>query len=197
MPERGDLTDVLLRATAGSSADADRLFPLVYEELRSLAGHLLRHERPDHTLQATDLVHEAYTRLVDASRCEWSGRAHFFAVAGRAMRRVLVDHARRRGAGKRGGGRRKLPLERALEVGAKEDGDLVLALAEALERLEAIQPEKARVVEMRFLAGLSEEECAAVLGVSRRTIARHWEYARAWLYRELSHDADPPAGEPA
>ncbi|MFN8176443.1 MAG: ECF-type sigma factor [bacterium] len=196
MPERGDLTDVLLRAAAGSSADADRLFPLVYEELRAIAGSLLRRERPDHTLQATELVHEAYRRLVDSSRCEWNGRAHFFAVAGRAMRRVLVDHARRRGAGKRGGRWQKVPLERALEVGAEDADEITLALGEALERLEAVQPEKARVVEMRFYAGLNEEECAAVLGVSRRTVARHWEYARAWLYRELT-DSQPPSGERA
>jgi len=189
--ERGRVTEVLLRATEGSPGAMEELYPLVYDELRALAGGRLRGERPDHTLQATELVHEVYLRLVDVQRCRWENRAHFFAVAGRAMRRVLVDHARRRGASRRGGGWEKLPLDAALELGSEEADAMMLALGEALGRLEARQPEKARVVEMLFFAGLTQEECAGVLGVSRRTIVRWWEYAQAWLHREMSAGSSP------
>jgi RNA polymerase sigma factor (TIGR02999 family) len=166
------------------------LATLVYTELRDLAGALLRQERPDHTLQVTELVHEAYLRLVDQTRCQWQNRAHFLGVASRAMRRILVDHARRRGAGKRGGGLQKLSLDEELVIGTDDSNALLLSLDLALDKLASQYPEVARAVEVRFFGGLTHDECAYVLGVSPRTAFRHWEFARAWLYREIrTHEA--------
>jgi RNA polymerase sigma factor (TIGR02999 family) len=193
MGDRDQVTEVLLRAADGSPAAVDRLFGLVYGELRKMARAYLRSERDNHTLQATELIHEAYLRMVDQTRCEWRSRAHFLAIAGMAMRRILIDHARRRGRQKRGGQIEKLSLDDALvlDLGSVESDTVLLALDSALNKLERSQPEMARVVEMRFFAGLTHEECAGVLEVSPRTVARQWEYAQAWLYREMTTGPDP------
>jgi RNA polymerase sigma factor (TIGR02999 family) len=190
MPERAHVTEILIQATAGAPGAADQLFALVYDELRRLAGSQLRLERPDHTLQATELVHEAYMRLVDQTRCEWKNRAQFLAVAGQAMRRILVDHARSRGRQRRGGGWQKLPLNDALALGSEEADTVILSLEEALERFQAEDPLRTQVVEMLFFAGLTHAECAQVLGISPRTVARHWDYAQAWLYMRMTGDPD-------
>jgi len=161
-----------------------RLMPLVYNELRRLAQAHLRRERPDHTLQPTALVHEAYLRLVDQSRVEWQGRAHFYGVAAQMMRRVLIDHARARASEKRGGGGRRLSLDEAAEL-PEERADELLALDEALVRLAGVDERKSRVVELRFFGGLSVAETARVLGVHTATVERDWVVAKAWLYREI------------
>jgi RNA polymerase sigma factor (TIGR02999 family) len=190
-PERHDVTEVLLRAADGSAEASDRLYSLLYEELRKMAGRHMRKERQDHTLQPTELVHEAYVRLIDQTRCQWRNRAHFLAVASRAMRRILVDHARGRARAKRGGGWDKRPLEEAMSITSAENPTTILALDKALDRFAQKQPEKARIVEMHFFGGLTHQECADVLGISARTVLRHWEYAQAWLYREMSAGPDP------
>lgn len=184
-------TDLLLRIGAGSPEAVDQLFPLVYDQLQVMARDLLRRERADHTLRTTDLLHEAYLRMVNQTRCAWQSRAHFMAVASRAMRRILVDHARRRGRKRHGGGWSRTALPTEFLIGAPETDDLILSVHEALDRLEERHPEKARLVEMRFFAGLTHDECASVLGISPRTAARHWEYAQAWLYRHIteSHES--------
>ena len=179
------ITDFLLEARAGDREAMDRLFGLVYEELRRIAHHALRHERAGHTLGTTGLVHEAYFKLVDQTRVEWRDRAHFFGVASRAMRQVLVEYARRRGAVKRGGRTRVVALEEGL-VPAEERADALLAVDEALTRLAAHDAELARVVECRFFAGLTEEETAETTGASLRTVQRQWRRAKAWLYQELT-----------
>jgi RNA polymerase sigma factor (TIGR02999 family) len=164
---------------------ASRFLPLVYDKLRELAGHYMRYERRDHTLQPTALVHEAYLRLIDGSLVDFEGKTHFFAVAARQMRRVLVESARARKAAKRGGGARKLTLDDTLAV--TQDGLLdALALDEALERLARESSRQSRVVELRFFGGLSVSETAEVLDVSEGTIKGDWRVARAWLVRELS-----------
>jgi len=176
---------VLLRAWSGGDSKAlDQLTPIVYEELRRLARHYLRGERQDHSLQTTALVHEAYLRLVDHTRMQWQDRAHFFAVSAQVMRRILVDHARRRNV-KRGRGLRRVSIEEAILVGGDRPTDLA-ALDDALTSLAERDPRKAQVVEMRFFGGLSVEESAEVLGVSPVTVMREWRTAKAWLYRELS-----------
>jgi len=175
----------LLRAwSSGDSTALDRLTPIVYDELRRLARYYLRGERQDHSLQTTALVHEAYLRLVDHTRMEWQDRAHFFAVSARVMRRILVDHARRRNV-KRGRGLRRVSLDQATIVGGDRPADLA-ALDDALTSLAERDPRKAQVVEMRFFGGLSVEESAEVLGVSPVTVMREWRTAKAWLYRELA-----------
>lgn len=175
----------LLRAWSGGDSKAlDQLTPIVYDELRRLARHYLRGERQDHSLQTTALVHEAYLRLVDHTRMEWQDRAHFFAVSAQVMRRILVDHARRRNV-KRGRGLRRVSLEAATLIGGDRPTDLV-ALDDALTSLAERDPRKAQVVEMRFFGGLSVEESAEVLGVSSVTVMREWRTAKAWLYRELA-----------
>lgn len=169
----------------GDDRGADALLPLVYDELRRLARHYLSRESPGHTLAPTALVHEAYLRLAEHSRVEWQGRTHFFAVGARMMRRVLVDHARAHGRGKRGAGARPVTL---VDDVAKQEFDLadVLALEEALTRLEALDAREARVVELRVFAGLTIDEIAELLDVSRRTVEGDWSHARAWLAAELS-----------
>jgi RNA polymerase sigma factor (TIGR02999 family) len=179
------ITDFLLEARAGDREAMDRLFALVYEELRRIGHHALRHERTGHTLSTTGLVHEAYFKLVDQTRVEWRDRAHFFGVASRAMRQILVEYARRRGAVKRGGRTRVVALEEGL-VPAEERADALLAVDEALTRLAAHDSELARVVECRFFAGLTEEETAEATGASIRTVQRQWRRAKAWLYQELT-----------
>lgn len=170
----------------------DRLMPLVYEELRVLAASQLRRERGDHTLGATALVHEAFFRLVDQRSVDWQGRAHFFGVAAQAMRRILVDHARRRHAAKRGRQHQVTLDTDALADAANDAGatDEVLAVDDALARLATVDPRQAQLVEFRYFAGFSLEETAELLGVSLATAKRDWAFARAWLQRELG---DPPA----
>jgi RNA polymerase sigma factor (TIGR02999 family) len=183
-PSQPDVTQLLLDWSKGDQASLDKLLPVVYQELRRLAQHYLRQERPDHTLQATALVHEAYLKLIDTRNVEWQNRAHFFAVAAQVMRHILVDMARERRAQKRGGGL-KLPLEEAMGLPG-EGGDVnLLALDEALGRLAEIDPQQSRVIELRYFGGLSVEETAKALGVSPRTVKREWRVARAWLHREM------------
>lgn len=183
-----DPTTLLQETTGGSAQAAEHLLAVVYEDLRDRAQQYLQRERSDHTLQATELVHEAYLRLVDQTRCEWRDRAHFMAVASIAMRRVLIDHARHRNRLKRDGGARKLSLDEAMQLGRDETGSTLLSLDLALGRLSERHPEIARVVEMRFFGGLTHEESACALGISPRTVSRHWEFAQAWLYREMGDD---------
>ena len=189
MDESEDLTQLLAAARDGDHRAADRLLPHVYDELKALAGALMREERSEHTLQATALVHEAYLKLVDQTRVQWRDRAHFFAVAAQAMRRVLVDHARTRRRAKRQGKRVKLVLQDELMASYDRQVDLI-ALDEALGQLASSQPEHARIVEMRFFAGLTVDEVAAVLDVTTRTVERKWRFARAWLRQALSGEAD-------
>jgi RNA polymerase sigma factor (TIGR02999 family) len=179
------ITDYLLEVRGGKCDVMDRLFPAVYEQLRAIAHNALRRERADHTLGTTGLVHEAWFKLVDQTRVEWHDRAHFFAVAARAMRRILVDYARRQGAVKRGGRLRAVALEDGL-VPAEERAEALLAVDEALERLAAHDSALALVVECRFFAGLTEEETSEATGTSLRTVQRQWRRAKAWLYQELT-----------
>lgn len=177
-----EITDLLQSVEAGSPGALDRLIPLVYEELRALASGYLRGERGDHTLQTTALVHEAYLRLVDQQRTTWRNRRHFFGIAALAMRRILVDAARRRGAAKRDLGR-PITLDEDLDAG--RDDREILGVDEALEELARLDPRQARVVELRYFAGLTIEDTAEALDVSPATVKREWHTARAWLAREL------------
>ena len=183
-PVSSDATGILAAASAGDPAAADRLLPLVYDELRAQAARYLQSERPDHTLQATALVHEAYLRLIDQTRVQWKDRVHFFAMAAVMMRRVLVNHAKARHAAKRGGAGLRLTLDDSAAAGVGRDIDLV-ALDEALQRLSALDPQQARLVELRFFAGLTAAEAAGVMGISERTLHREWAVAKAWLHAEL------------
>jgi len=183
-----DVTELLDRIVSGDESATQKLLPLVYDELRALAGSFLSRERPDHTLQCTALVHEAYLRLV-GQQVPWRSRDHFFAVAASAMRRILTDHARAHRAEKRGGGARRIKLEEPLAASQGEEVDL-LDVHDALERLTALDPRKARVVELRFFAGLTNEEVAQVLNISRKTVVDDWTVARLWLRRELSRAAE-------
>jgi RNA polymerase sigma factor (TIGR02999 family) len=184
MSSPAEVTQLLQQWTEGRSDALDRLLPEVYAELKRLAGGYLRRERPDHTLQPTALVHEAFVKLVDQRAVRWQNRAHFFGIAARVMRRILVDHARAHRAGKRGAGAQRLPLDEALAVAAERHVDL-LALDEALTRLAAIDPQQSRIVELRFFGGLTMEETAEVLGISPATVGRDWVVAKAWLHATL------------
>ena len=180
-----DDVSTLLRAWSdGDQSALERLTPIVYDELHRLARRQLRRERTGHSLQTTALVNEAYMRLVDYKRMQWQDRAHFFAVSSQVMRRILVEHVRRHNL-KRGGGVQHISLEEAAVVGGDQDADLV-ALDDAMNALERIDPRKVQVVEMRFFGGLSVEETAEVLRVSPVTVKRDWRGARAWLYRKLT-----------
>jgi RNA polymerase sigma factor (TIGR02999 family) len=183
-----EVTELLARLSNGDQAAYDRLVPILYGELKGLARTLMRHEGSEHTLQTTALIHEAYLRLLEIRQVRWQDQAHFLRVAARAMRRVLVDHARRRKRLKRGGGRERLPLDLVLEEAVTFFGfpELdVLALNTALDRLEAHYPRQARVVELLFFAGLSRPEVAGLVDVDRRTVNRDWLFARTWLLREM------------
>jgi RNA polymerase sigma-70 factor (ECF subfamily) len=182
-----DVTQLLHDWSDGDKSAAERLMPLVYDELRRLAGAYLQRERSDHTLQPTALVNEAYLRLVDQSRVSWQNRQHFFGIAAQLMRRVLVDHAREHAAEKRGGLRHKVSLDEA-NISTGERAAELVALDEALTKLTKIFPRKGRVVELRFFGGLSVEETAEVLGISDKTVMREWQSAKLWLYRELDRD---------
>lgn len=192
MADAHEFTQLLRAHAAGDETALDRLFPQVYDELRRMAGGRLRRERPDHTLGATELVHEAFFRLVQLDRIDWQSRAHFLAIASQAMRNVLLDHAERRGAQKRGGGGRPITLER-IDVPNDMPTDEVLALCEALERLEKLEPRQARVVECRFFGGLNLDETAEALGISAATVSRDWTIARAWLHAQLAGSSSTSA----
>jgi RNA polymerase sigma-70 factor, ECF subfamily len=172
----------------GDQSALSRLFPLVYDELRLLAGVMLKDERAGHTLQPTALVHEAYVRLIEYNRMDWRGKAHFFAIAAQAIRRVLIDHSRSRRTERRGGDRKRITLSDAADLGDGGSPDVALDLLDlndALERLAALSPRQARIVELRFFGGLSNEDVAHVLSVSRKTVVQNWGVARAWMSREL------------
>ena len=185
MPPPDDVTGLLLRWSDGDEAAADVLLPLVYAELRRIAARHLRRERREHTLAPTALVHELYLRLVDQHRATWQNRAQFFGVAAEMMRRILVDHARARLAGKRGGFATVVSLDSVGDVSGTAAAADVLAIDGAVNRLRARDPDQARIVELRFFAGMTVEETAFVLGRSARTVRREWRLARAWLFREL------------
>jgi RNA polymerase sigma factor (TIGR02999 family) len=186
MSEAGDVTQILNSLEQGEAPSADELLPLVYDELRKLAAARLAHERPGQTLQATALVHDAWLRLVDVRHQQrWDSRGHFFAAAAEAMRRILVERARRKGRLKHGGEFERVDLPAEILVGNSTSED-VLALDEALTKLEESQPEKAQLVKLRFFAGLTIEQSAESLNISTSTADRHWTYARAWLFREIS-----------
>src|ERR1051326_1932074 len=189
------VTVLLTRWREGDRKALDELMPLVYRELRARAASYLRRERPDHTLQSTALVNEAYLRLVDYDRIDWRGRAHFLGVAATVIRQILLDHARGRLRGKRGGGRLVLQLEENL-VGAAEKEVSLLALEDASQDLARLDAQQSKIVELRFFGGLSIEEIAEVLGVSESTVKRDWAVARSWLSRELTSRSAPthPAG---
>lgn len=184
------VTDLLVRWRAGDREALDALMPLVYEELRRLARHYLRQERPDHTLQSTALVHEAYVRLVGQNPPEWKSRAHFFGVAARLMRQILVDHARTNRAAKRGGNSLTLSLNEAVAGSPGKNLD-ILALDSALNNLAQLNPQQSEIVELRFFSGLSIEDTSEVLGVSPATVKRSWTTARAWLFREMNRSEQP------
>ncbi len=188
-PPRNQVTQVLIDWNSGDKGAADRLMPLVYDELRSLARRYLQRERADHTLQATGLVHEAYLRLVEQDSMSWENRAHFFSVAAQVMRHLLVDHARSHQAAKRGGVREKLEFDEALAPSEEPTVDL-LALDDALKELVAFDERKSRIVELRFFGGLTTEEIGDVLAISPSTIRREWRIAKAWLRRKIM-DGEP------
>ena len=184
-PTQGEITQILAELRGADKETAlGRLLPLVYGELRALARAHLRNERPDHTLQATALVHEAYLRLLGGQDPPWNDRAHFFRAAAEAMRRILIEHARKRGRIKRGGNQVRVRIS-GVHLGTEQDPDEILALDEAIRRLEEQDPRIADLVRLRFFAGLSVEETAKALEVSERTVKREWSFARAWLYNAL------------
>ena len=179
------VTQLLIEWSQGNRAALDQLMPLVYDDLRKLARSHLRHERPDHTLQATALVHEAYLRLIDQHSVTWQNRAHFFGIASQMMRRILVNYAVSRGAQKRGGLAQTVSLDDAVGLSGERELDLV-ALDEALKELERLDPRQSRIVELRFFGGLSIEETAEVLNISPATVKREWTTAKLWLRRQMA-----------
>lgn len=179
------VTELLIRWRAGDSQALERLLSIVYGELHQIADHYLRHERSGHTLQTTALVHEAYLRLVGEREIEWQNRAHFFAIAAKRMRHILVEHARARAAEKRGGGQYNISLSKVDRCTSRSENVDLLALDEALARLQEMDEQKSRVVELRYFGGLSIKETAEVLGVSPATVKRDWSVARAWLRKEI------------
>jgi RNA polymerase sigma factor (TIGR02999 family) len=180
-----EITQLLLAWGNGDQKALDELMPLVYSELRKLAKNYMRGQRPGHTLQTTALVNEAYLRLIDSSRVNWQNRTHFFAISAQLMRRVLVDFARAKNSQKRGGERIQVTLDDKIESPSEERTDLV-ALDEALQELAKMNERQAKIVELRYFGGLSEEEIGETLGISYRTVRRDWNVAKAWLYRELN-----------
>jgi len=186
-----DVTKLLLKSCEGDPTAMDRLLPLVYEELHEIAARKMRGERSDHTLQPTALVNEAFMRMVDQSRVQWQGRAHFCAVAANMMRRILVDHARKRAAHKRGAGAAKISLEDAHGLSSGQDPVDLVALDDLMEELARLNERHARVVELRFFTGLDVNETARAVGVSPATVKNDWRAARAWLAARLS-SSDPP-----
>ncbi|MCH8959991.1 MAG: sigma-70 family RNA polymerase sigma factor [Bacteroidetes bacterium] len=184
MPHEADITQLLLNWSGGDREALDRLMPLVYTQLRQMAHARLREQSPDHTLNTTALVHEAYIKLIDTNQVQWHDRAHFLAAASRLMRHILVDYWRRQKAYKRGGEQQRVDLDEALML-PEAQAEAVLEMDEALKRLEALNPRQSQVVEHRYFGGLTAEESARVLDVSRATVERDLKAARAWLAREL------------
>lgn len=180
-----EISQLLDEWSHGNQAALDRLYPLVYDELRRMAHRYMSRERKGHTLQTTALINEAYLRLVEQKHVQWANRAHFFGISAQIMRRILIDHARRYEYSKRGGGTQKVSLEEVAVV-AKERSRELLAVDEALTRLGEIDPRRSQVVELRFFGGLTNDEIAALLKISANTVTRDWNLARAWLYQELS-----------
>jgi RNA polymerase sigma-70 factor (ECF subfamily) len=189
-PNEVDVTALLKRAADGDESARNELYPHVYKEMRALAAAHLARERPGHTLQPTALLHEAYLRLIQIKEIDWVSRGHFFAVAARAMRRILISHARARLTSKRGGGMTRVDLDGAFEIGTEPES-MIVALDEALSRLEKESPRAYQLVELKFFAGLSFEEAALAMDVSSRTLKRDWEVAKRWLYRELQRQEPP------
>ena len=190
MPQSSqNVTQLLIGWSKGDKEALDTLLPLVYEELRKQAARYLRHERPGHTLQTTALIHEAYLKLVDQKNVHWQNRAHFFGIAAQLMRRILVDHARRKKRAKRGGSDIRVSFNDANLMGQTKDLDIV-ALDEALGRLAEIDQQQSRIVELRFFSGLTVEETAEVLAISPATVKRDWSMAKAWLHREISDEVE-------
>ncbi|MEM7050849.1 MAG: ECF-type sigma factor [Acidobacteriota bacterium] len=192
---RGEVTRLLQAWSAGDREAGEHLLPMIYSELRKIAAGTLAHERAHHTLQATELIHQAFLRLVGSPGASWENRAHFFAAAARTVRRLLVEHARRAGAQRRGDGLRPEPLdelaERVPDPAGRRSDDLI-ALDAALERLQGLDPELAQVVEYRFFAGMSGREIATVLGLSTATVQRRWRLARGFLFRDLGGAVPEP-----
>lgn len=186
--ENAEATRIVNAIAAGDRSGVDRLFSLLYGTLRDLAARYLKGERPDQTFSPTDLVHEAYMKLIDQRKVEWRGKTHFLAIGAQAMRRILVDHARYKHRAKRGGGRVRVQLNEQIALSPEREEDL-LALDEALTRLTQVDPRQATIVELRFFGGLNVSEVAEVLGVSKRTVESEWTAVRAWLRRELAEES--------
>lgn len=183
--DKADITGLLARWSQGEPGALEQLMPVIYAECRRLAEHQIGRERPDHTLDATGLVHELYLRLVDQRRATWENRSQFFGIAAQLMRRILVDYARARKSAKRGGSALLVSLGAAADTPNDSPAEDVLAIDDALARLKAVDPEQVRIIELRFFAGLTVEETAGIVGRSPRTVKREWQLAKAWLYREL------------
>jgi RNA polymerase sigma factor (TIGR02999 family) len=187
-----EVTEILSAVEGGDPQEAEKLLPLVYEELRRLAAQRLAHEKPGQTLQPTALVHEAYLRLVDTATIRrWDSRGHFFAAAAEAMRRILVERARQRGRLRHGGGLRRLDLSDSDVVVIPTDDEQIVHLDLALDRLAAVRPQAAALVKLRFFSGLTAEQAAPMVGLSARSARRLWAFARAWLRRDMERSADP------
>ena len=184
LPNQHEITELLEQWSGGNQTALDKLYPLVYEELRRLARSYMKREPKGHTLQTTALINEAYVRIVDQKSVHWQNRSHFFAISAQIMRRILVDHARRYLHAKRGGGARRVSLDDAMIVAA-ERSEEVLMLDEALSNLARMDPRRCQVVELRYFAGLNNQEIASVLHISENTVMRDWNLARAWLYQQL------------
>ncbi len=182
-----EITQLLLAWGKGDEGAFDRLMPLVYDEMRKIARRYMSRQRPDHTLQTTALVNEAYLRLIDSSKVQWQNRAHFYAISAQLMRRILVDFARARTNQKRGGGAQKVVLDEALTITSEPGADLI-ALDDALNELAKLDRRQSQIVELRYFGGLSEDETAEILDISARTVRRDWSLARAWLYRQLNQE---------
>lgn len=188
MSKDGEITQMLLELTDGNKEVVNQILPHIYDELRRLAGSYLRRERSDHTLQPTALVHEAYMKLIDQNRVKWQNRAHFFGIAAQVMRRILMDHARKHTAEKRGGDAEVLPIEEEILIVSEDRSSNLIALNDALDELAKMDPDKAKIVELRYFGGLSIEETAEVMGVSVPTVNRHWKMAKTWLYSQLVNE---------
>jgi RNA polymerase sigma-70 factor (ECF subfamily) len=182
------ITEMLIELTDGNKEVVNHILPHIYDELRKLASSYLRKERSNHTLQPTALVHEAYMKLIDQNRVKWQNRAHFFGIAAQVMRRILMDHARKHQAEKRGGEFEKLPIEEEILIVSHDKSAELVALDDALEELAKLDPDKAKIVELRYFGGLSIEETAEVMGVSVPTVNRHWKMAKAWLFSQISNN---------
>jgi len=191
--DRGEVTVLLAKLTKGNQEAAGKLIPLVYSEMRRLAGAYMRRERSDHTLQPTALVNEAYLKLVEQRGVDWQSRSHFFGIAAQVMRRILVDHARGHMRDKRGGGQKPVPIDEAM-VFAPEQSEEILKLNEALDRLTKLDERQGKIVELRFFGGLTVEQTAEMMGISPKTVKRDWSMAKAWLHGEMKTIHDDATG---